>query len=218
MNPDSNINRTLSEIISDGVVLAVRLGAGAPVVEACRAAFKGGLRVLEVTLTTPGALEALAVMAQEAGIVTGAGTVLTVEDVRAVARAGGRFVMSPVFDPAVVDEAHKLDLLAIPGTASPTEILSAYRQGARLVKVFPSGALGGPAYLRALRGPLPDVPLIPTSGPTAETLAEYLAAGANAVGIGAEVFPPACTLQSIAAAAWRVRQAMTAARLAGEAK
>lgn len=212
MATEANIARTLNDILADGVMLAVRMGPGAPLLEACRAAVLGGLRVLELTLTTPGALEVLRIMAREDGVIAGAGTVLSVDEVRAVAAAGGRFAMSPVYDPEVVDAAHRLDLLAVPGTASPTEILAAHRHGARLVKVFPSGALGGPDFLRALRGPLPDVPLIPTSGPTAETLADYLAAGANAVGVGAEVFPAGFDLPGVQAAARKVRQAMEAAR------
>jgi 2-dehydro-3-deoxyphosphogluconate aldolase/(4S)-4-hydroxy-2-oxoglutarate aldolase len=111
-----------------------------------------------------------------------------------------------------VDEAHAHGLLAVPGAATAAEILAAWRHGARLVKVFPSGPLGGPAYLRAVRGPLPEVPLVPTSGPTAETLADYLAAGAVAVGVGGEVFPPGWTLASVEAAARRVHQALAAAR------
>jgi len=114
-----------------------------------------------------------------------------------------------------VHEAHRLGLLAVPGTATPTEILAAHRGGARLVKVFPSGALGGPEFLRAVRGPLPHVPLVPTSGPNAGNLHEYLAAGAVAVGVGREVFPPGFTLQSVEAASRRVREALDAARSEG---
>ncbi len=124
-------------------------------------------------------------------------------------------MFSPIFDPEVVDEAHRLGLLAVPGTATPTEILAAHRHGARLVKVFPSGALGGPDFVRAVRGPLPDVPLVPTSGPTAETLGDYLAAGAAAVGVGAEIFPAGLDPREIEAAACRVRAAFESARLGG---
>lgn len=199
-------------MVADGVFLCVRLGRGAPLVEACRAAVRGGLKVLEITLTTPGALEAIKQLAGEAGVVVGGGTVLTRDDARAVAKAGGRFALSPVFDPAVVDEAHRLGLLAVPGTATATEVLAAHRHGARLVKLFPAAALGGPAYLRALRGPLPGVPLVPTNGITAENLADYVAAGAVAVGVGGDVFPPNFTLEHVEAAARRIRLAMDAAR------
>ena len=150
--PRDAIERTVRDVFADGVFLCVRLGADAPLVEACRAAVRGGLTVLEITLTTPGALKAIETMAKEKGVIAGAGTVLTRKDARAVARAGGRFALSPVFDPDVVDEAHRLGLLAVPGTSTPTEILAAHRHGARMVKVFPAAALGGPAYLRAVRG------------------------------------------------------------------
>ncbi|HEX5131509.1 MAG TPA: bifunctional 4-hydroxy-2-oxoglutarate aldolase/2-dehydro-3-deoxy-phosphogluconate aldolase [Candidatus Krumholzibacteria bacterium] len=206
------IDHTVRDVLADGVFLCVRLGAGVSAVEACRAAVRGGLTLLEITLTTPGALQAIETMAREPGVVAGAGTVLTIDDARRVADAGGRFVMSPVFDPAVVDEAHRLGLLAVPGTSTPTEILAAHRHGARLVKVFPAAALGGAAYLRAVRGPLPDIPLVPTNGITAETLGEYVAAGAVAVGVGGDVFPDHFTLEHVEAAARRIRAAMDAAR------
>jgi len=206
------VEKTLRDVLADGVFLCVRLGADTPLIEACRAAVRGGLSLLEITLTTPGALRAIETMAKEEGVIAGGGTVLTPEDARRVADAGGRFALSPVFDPGVVDEAHRLGLLAVPGTSTPTEILAAHRHGARLVKVFPAAALGGPAYLRAVRGPLPDVPLVPTNGIVAETIADYLQAGAVAVGVGGDVFPPGFTLDHVEKAAGRIRSAMNAAR------
>jgi 2-dehydro-3-deoxyphosphogluconate aldolase/(4S)-4-hydroxy-2-oxoglutarate aldolase len=192
-------------------VLAVRLKAGEDLMGACRAAARGGVRFLEITLTTPGAIEAIAALSHEPGVVAGGGTVLTADDARAVAGAGGRFALSPVFDPGAMEEARHLDLLGIPGAGSATEILAAYRHGAPVVKVFPSAAIGGPAFLRAIRGPFPEIPLLPTSGPTAETLAGYFEAGAYAVGIGgAEFFPPGWTLATVEAAARRVRAALDA--------
>ena len=176
------------------------------------AAVRGGFRIIEFTLTTPGALEAIRELAAEGGAVVGAGTVLTVEDARAVAAAGGLFAMSPVLDPVVVEETHRLGLLAVPGAGSATEILAAHRTGARLVKVFPAGPLGGPGFLRKIRGPLPDIPLVPTSGPSIATFADYVAAGAVAVGVGSEVFTPGFTLDSVEAAARRTREAWDTAR------
>jgi 2-dehydro-3-deoxyphosphogluconate aldolase/(4S)-4-hydroxy-2-oxoglutarate aldolase len=208
------IRRTLLDCLDDGVFLAVRLPGDAPLLDACRAAARGGLKLLEITLTTPGALSAIRDLAAEDGLVVGAGTVLTVQAVRDVAAAGARFAMSPVFDPAVIAEAHRLGLLAIPGAGSATEILAASRAGAHVVKVFPSGPLGGPDFLRKVRGPLPDIPLLPTSGPSAANLAEYLAAGAVAVGVGSEVFTPGFTTASVEAAARRLRDAMDRARAA----
>jgi 2-dehydro-3-deoxyphosphogluconate aldolase/(4S)-4-hydroxy-2-oxoglutarate aldolase len=208
------VQSTLRNVLADGVFLCVRLGADAPLVDACRAAVRGGLSVLEITLTTPGALRAIEAMAKEDGAIPGGGTVLTPDDARRVADAGGRFALSPVFDPEVVEEAHRLGLLAVPGTSTPTEILAAHRGGARLVKVFPAAALGGPAYIRAVRGPLPDIPLVPTNGVTPDTIADYLAAGAVMVGAGGDVFPPGFTLEYVETASRRVRAAMNAARAA----
>ena len=143
----------------------------------------------------------------------GGGTVLSPDQARQVADAGGRFIFSTVFDEGVVVEAHLLGLLAIPGAATATEILTARRGGSKLIKVFPAGALGGPAYLQALSGPFPDNPLIPTSGPNAETAADYFAAGAVAVGIGtAEVFPSGFDPSDVETSARRVRKAVDAAR------
>jgi 2-dehydro-3-deoxyphosphogluconate aldolase/(4S)-4-hydroxy-2-oxoglutarate aldolase len=208
-----SIEATLEACLADGVFLAVRLPfGGAQLLDACRAAARGGLRVLEITLTTPGALDAIRALSRENGLVVGAGTVLTAEAAREVAEAGGVFAMSPVLDAGVVAETHRLGLLAVPGTGTATEILAAHRSGARLVKVFPSGPLGGPDFLRKVRGPLPDVPLVPTSGPTAESIADYISAGAVAVGVGGEVFPAGFTSEIVERASRRLREAMDRAR------
>lgn len=206
------IEETLRDVLADGVFLAVRLSGADGLVDACRAAVRGGLRVLEITLTTPGALDAIRALAGSEDCVVGAGTVLSPDDARRAADAGARFAMSPVTDPDVVRTVHDLGLLGVPGAGSATEILAASDTGARLVKVFPSGPLGGPEFLRKIRGPLPDIPLVPTSGPTADSLAEYVAAGAVAVGVGSEVFAEGFTPASVEAAARRLRESMDAAR------
>ena len=206
-------SETLKTLLEEGAVLAVRLGPGENLAGACLAAARGGIGALEITLTTPGALGTIEALAKESGVLAGGGTVLTAEDVRNVAKAGGRFALSPVFDPGAADEAKRLDLLYIPGAATPTEILAAHRYGAPVVKFFPSGALGGPAFMKAFRGPFPNIPLLPTSGPTAENLASYFEAGAVAVGVGgAEFFAPGWTPSSVEAAARKVRQALSRVR------
>lgn len=207
-----SIERTRDALLEDGVILCVRLDKGETALEDCLAAVRGGLRVFEITLTTPGALDLIARLRDDEGLLIGAGTVLTTANVESVAEAGGRFVLSPVFDAEVVDRAHREGMLAIPGASTPKEILEAHRHGSRLVKVFPAGALGGPAYLRAIRGPLRHVDLVPTNGPTADTIADYVGAGAVAVGVGGEVFPAAYTRAHIEAASSRVRKAMDRAR------
>lgn len=203
---------TLEAIRNDGVVLCFRFGPGQSIVNPARAALRGGLQILEITLTTPGALEAIRALADESGALVGGGTVLTAADVAAVAEAGGRFALSPVFDPGALAEAGRRGILYIPGAATPTEILTAHRAGAPVVKVFPSGPLGGPQFLRFVRGPLAEIPLLPTSGPTSENLGDYFDAGAFAVGIGPEVFPPGFTLEGVEHAARKVRQAVDAWR------
>ena len=190
----------------------MRLDREDGLVESCRAAAAGGLCLLEITLTTPGALNAIRALAGDDELTVGAGTVLTIEDVRRVADAGGRFAMSPVLDPEIVAEAHRLGLLAVPGGGTATEILAAHGTGAHLVKVFPSGPLGGPEFLRKVRGPLPHIPLVPTSGPTADNLGDYLDAGAVAVGMGSEVFTSGFTTESVERAARKLRTAMDHAR------
>lgn len=203
---ESAIRKTRDAIVKDGIIVAVRLGSGTPVIDVCRALVRGGLHVLELTLTTPTALETIEALADDPALIVGAGTVLSNSDVDRVHDVGGRFAFSPVVDAQVIQHAHKRGLLAVPGAATPTEILAAHRHGAHLVKVFPSAALGGPAFLRAVRGPLPSIPLVPTSGPTADTLADYVDAGAVAIGVGgAELFPAGFTLQSVEQAAERIR-------------
>jgi len=207
---DATLDATHAHVLKDRVILCIRLTDGAAVMDACHAAMKGGLGVIELTLTTPGALEVMTQLADDPSACVGAGTVLSTKDVEAVAAAGGRFAMSPVYDAEVVTAAHQNGLLAVPGAATPGEIFAAHRSGARMVKVFPSAALGGPAFLRAVRGPLPHIPMVPTSGPTAETLGDYFAAGAVAVGVGGEVFPPGYTLDHVEQAAAKVRRAVEA--------
>jgi len=207
MSTEDQIRETLIHILDEGVVVAVRLGPGAPLVDVCRALARGGLRVFELTLTTPGALDAIRALASDESLVVGGGTVLSPGDARRVADAGGCFAFSPVIDTGVIRQARKLGMVAVPGTATPTEALAAYNHDADLVKVFPAGPLGGADYIRKLRGPLPDIPLVPTSGPTADSLADYLDAGAVAVGVGGdELFPLGFTLQSVEQAARRVRE------------
>jgi 2-dehydro-3-deoxyphosphogluconate aldolase/(4S)-4-hydroxy-2-oxoglutarate aldolase len=209
MKQNQRIEETRQRLLDNRAIVAVRLGAGAPLIEVCRALQAGGLKTLELTLTTPDALSAIEELSADEELLVGGGTVLSVEDVAAVAEAGGAFALSPVLNRAVIAEAHRRGLLAVPGAATPTEILAAHESGADLVKVFPAGPLGGPDYLRKVRGPLPDIPLVPTSGPTAKTIPEYLEAGAAAVGVGGdELFPAGFSPQIVEKAARRVSGAL----------
>jgi 2-dehydro-3-deoxyphosphogluconate aldolase/(4S)-4-hydroxy-2-oxoglutarate aldolase len=152
-----------------------------------------GVGVVEVTLDTPGALAAIE-RAADAGVTIGAGTVLSVDDVRAAAEAGARFVVSPDLDDEVVGCARGLGVEPIPGVLTPTELRRAMQLGTEAVKIFPAGPVGGPGYIAALRGPFPRIGMLPTGGVEIGDIPAYLAAGANAVGLGGSLTgrrPPA---------------------------
>lgn len=153
------------------------------------AAIRGGFRIVEFTMTTPGALELVREYSNQSALVVGAGTVLTVEQAENAVRAGARFLVSPVVDEAVILAAESLGVAVIPGAHTPTEMLRAHDMGAPLLKLFPAPA-GGPTWLRALLGPLPFLRVVPTNGVSADNAGEWLAAGAYAVGFAAALFEP----------------------------
>ena len=154
---------------------------------AMNAAVDGGFRILEFTLTTPDALDLIREFARRPGLVVGAGTVLVAEQAEAAVAAGARFLVSPVVDEAVIRRARELGASAMPGTHTPTEMLQAHRAGAPLLKLFPAPA-GGPAYLRSVLAPLPFLRIVPTNGVDEQNAAEWLRAGAFAVGFVASLF------------------------------
>jgi len=154
------------------------------------AAIRGGLRVVEFTMTTDGVLELIAEFAGRDDVVVGAGTVMSVDDARAAVGAGARFLVSPIVDEEVIAEAGRLGVAAMPGTYSPTEMVRAHRAGAQLQKLFPVTA-GGPDHVRSVLGPLPFLRIVPTNGVSLANAADYLAAGAYAVGFVRALFDPA---------------------------
>ena len=181
---------TVETIRALGVIAVVRLDDGAQVGRVVDALAAGDVRLIEVTLTMPGALDALTGLAVTRGerLVVGAGSVLDAETARLCILAGARFVVAPTFRADLVEMCHRYDVVAIPGAYSPTEILTAWEAGADLVKVFPASTLG-PRYLSELKGPLPQLRLMPTGGVTAENAAAYIEAGACAVGVGGALVP-----------------------------
>ena len=174
--------RALAEL---GAVAVVRLESAARLRRVVDALVEGGIRAVEVTMTTKGALEALAEQSAHFGdsVVLGAGSVLDAETARLAVAAGARFVVGPTLCPGAVRVCHRYDVVSIPGGYTPTEIATAWESGADLVKVFPAGSLG-PGYLRELRGPMPHLRLMPTGGLTLDNAADFLAAGAVVVGVG----------------------------------
>ena len=158
--------------------------------EAIRAAVEGGFKLVEFTLTTPGACELVARFAADSELTVGAGTVMTRAQARAAVSAGARFLVSPICDPEIVAEAAALDVPIIPGTFTPTEMETAHRLGADFVKLFPA-VPGGVDFVRAIRGPMPHLRMFPTAGVTPENFTEFLDAGCAGVGFVASLFTPA---------------------------
>lgn len=156
---------------------------------ALEAAIAGGFRIVEVTMTTPDCLEHIQALSERHGLVVGAGTVLTVDDAKEAMAAGARFLVSPVTDPQVITFCRQHDLVSVPGTLTPTEMMLAHRAGADLVKLFPSPG-NGPEFVKAVRGPLPFLRIFPTGGVTEDNVEAWLAAGAFGVGFVAALFDP----------------------------
>ena len=152
-----------------------------------------GLTIAEITMTVPGAIEAIRSVRKRLGdkVLVGAGTVTDADTVRRAIDAGAQFIVSPCLVPEVIETARHADTAVLPGALTPTEVFQAFRLGGDLVKVFPAQNAGGAAYLRALRGPFPDIPLVPTGGVTLENLREMFDAGAVAVGVGSELISKA---------------------------
>ena len=172
--------------LASGVIAVVRLKEGAGLRDVATALAAGGVAALEITMTTPGALEAIAELASqgaEAGSVVGAGTVLDEKAVRDVIAAGARFVVSPTLDRSVVRYCRDKGVACLPGAFSPTELLEAWRAGASLVKLFPASAVG-PRYLREVLAPLPFLRVVPSGGVSVDNAGDWIRAGAAAVSVG----------------------------------
>ncbi len=149
----------------------------------------GGVTVVEVTLTVPGAVGVIQALKKEYGenLLLGSGTVTTADEAEATIEAGAEFVVSPSFHPDVVERTKQLGKLSIPGSLTPTEVITAWRAGADYVKIFPCSAMGGAPYLKALLAPFPRLKLIPTGGVTVQTAESFLQAGARALGVGSDL-------------------------------
>jgi 2-dehydro-3-deoxyphosphogluconate aldolase/(4S)-4-hydroxy-2-oxoglutarate aldolase len=175
----------LARVLKCGIVAVIRAKSGEQLVDVARALQAGGVDVMEVTFTVPRAVRVLERLADELGdqVLLGAGTVLDPETARAALLAGAEFIVSPNTNVDVIRVCRRYGKLAMPGAFTPTEVVTAFESGADVVKVFPSD-VGGPNYLKALHGPLPHIPLMPTGGVDLDTAAEYLRAGACALGVG----------------------------------
>ena len=179
----------LKKIREVGLVPVLRADSEEEALAIAYALEAGGVTILEVTMTVPGAIDAIRRLASEAGdrILVGAGTVLDPETARACMLAGAEFIVSPALNVKTIEICRRYDVAVFPGALTPTEVITAWQAGADAVKVFPCSALGGAKYLKALKAPLPQVEVIPTGGVSLATAAEFLEAGAIALGVGGDL-------------------------------
>lgn len=180
------VYRRVAEI---GIVPVARAQSPAQAIAAAEAVCAGGIPIVEITMTVPGAVEVIAELVRSMGkdMLVGAGTVIDVEGAKRCLDAGAEFLVSPGLDVEVVKLANRQGTLIMAGALTPTEVIAAWKAGADFVKIFPCGNVGGPKYIRALKGPLPQVPMVPTGGVNLQTAAAFLEAGAAALGIGGEL-------------------------------
>jgi len=184
-----NRQDVLHRIHEVGVVPVVRAASPEEAIQVIEAIKLGGLSILEITMTVPGAVKVIEEVVNRYGdeVVVGAGTVLDPETARACILAGARFVVSPSFNLRTIELCRRCSIAVFPGALTPTEVVTAWQAGADAVKVFPCGAVGGAKYLASLKAPLPQIEMIPTGGVSLATAASFIAAGAFALGVGADL-------------------------------
>ena len=176
-------------ILSVGVIPVIRATSARHAMAGIEAICEGGIPIAEITMTVPGAISLIEEVAKRMGpsVLVGAGTVLDASTARQCADAGAQFLVSPGFDLATVEFARGKEVLMMAGALTPTEVIAVWKSGADFVKVFPCGEVGGAKYIRALRGPFPQIPMVPTGGVSLKTAAEFIRAGASALGVGGEL-------------------------------
>ena len=184
-----NTKEILNFITEVGIVPVVRTSSSESAIQAVEALYNGGVRAAEITMTVPGAIRALEKVADRFGgkIMLGAGTVLDPETARACMLAGAEFFVTPSLRVSTIELVKRYSKVICPGALTPTEVLTAWESGADVVKIFPCGNVGGPKYIKALKGPFPQIEMIPTGGVNLETAGDFLKAGACAVAVGGEL-------------------------------
>ncbi len=176
-------------IVEVGIIPVIRAASAREAIFAVEAVSAGGIPVAELTMTVPGAIDLIAELSKTLGseVLIGAGTVLDADTAQLCIEAGARFIVSPGFDLETVKRARQLGTLVMAGALTPTEVIAAWKAGSDMIKIFPCGNVGGAKYIRALKGPLPQIPMIPTGGVNLETAGDFIRAGAEAIGIGGEL-------------------------------
>ncbi len=212
--------KALALIHEIGVVPIVRAPSPEDAFKAAEAIVAGGIGIAEITMTVPNAVRVMERVVERFGekVLLGAGTILDPESCRTALLAGAEFIVTPSLDVRVIEVARRYSKVSIPGALTPTEVVAAWQAGADLVKIFPCGPVGGPQYIRALRGPLPHIHFVPTGGVNLETTPAYIKAGAAAVAVGGELVDLKALregrLDLISASARKFVEAVRAARAA----
>jgi 2-dehydro-3-deoxyphosphogluconate aldolase / (4S)-4-hydroxy-2-oxoglutarate aldolase len=212
------IDEVIRRIEEVGIVPVVRASSVKEAARAVEAISAGGIPIVEITMTVPNAVSVIREVTHQykGKALVGAGTVTTARQAEDCLDAGAEFLVSPGLSASVLSVAKSAAKLAIPGALTPTELMAAQEHGARLIKIFPCGNVGGPKYLKSLKAPFPDACLIPTGGVNAANAAEFIAAGAFALGVGADLVDVAAlregNLQKIVASAQELVQAVMSAR------
>ena len=206
----TEVIRQIREVGIIPVVRAKSADEALAVVEAIR---EGGIPILEITMTVPGAVAVIGELSRRLGdrVLIGAGTVLDAEAAKQCVEAGAKFIVSPALDIPTIEACRRMNVPVFPGALTPTEILTAWKAGASAVKVFPANAVGGASYLKSVKAPLPQVELIPTGGVSLTTVGELIAAGALALGVGADLVDVAALRRGEAAAITRKAKEYVAA-------
>ena len=181
--------KTLALIREVGLVPIVRTPSPDDALRAAEALVEGGISIAEITMTVPNALHVMERVVERFGdkVLLGAGTILDPESCRAALLAGAEFIVTPSLNPQVIEVARRYSKACFPGALTPTEVLSAWQAGADMVKIFPCGPVGGPSYIKALKGPFPQIDFVPTGGVNLETTPEFIKAGSAAVAVGGEL-------------------------------
>ena len=179
----------VQQLEAAGIIPVLRARSANEALALVEAMYAGGITVIEVTMTVPGAIEVLKKLKESYGskLLLGSGTVTDVQECAATVEAGAEFVVSPSLHLDVIHETKARDKVSLPGALTPTEVITAWRAGADFVKVFPCSAMGGASYLKSLKAPFPFLRLVPTGGVTLDTAASFLTSGASALGVGADL-------------------------------
>ncbi|MGH9445339.1 MAG: bifunctional 4-hydroxy-2-oxoglutarate aldolase/2-dehydro-3-deoxy-phosphogluconate aldolase [Terriglobia bacterium] len=213
--------KALEKIRSVGLIPIVRAPSSEDASLASEAIIRSGIGIAEITMTVPHALRVMEQAAEKYGreALLGAGTILDAETCRAAILAGAEFIVTPSFDVRVIEMARRYSKPCFPGALTPTEVVTAWQAGADMVKIFPCGPIGGPKYIKALKGPLPQIEMVPTGGVNLENAAEFIKAGAAAIAVGGELVDLKALREGKAELVTeRSKQFLDAVRLARSAK